>query len=298
VDGIILTSSVPGKDIQFSELKLKDYKILLKCLFGSEIDSKLLLDNINNIIAKISNLKIDDIRNLNIIEYFLLLTEIRINSLGGIINAVYNDTDLKKNLEIPLIPVITNLTDFLQHSYNNKFVFEDNEIHFEIPKIANFNEDDFCFINSPVPIDDLPAKFLPEIVQNINALKGSINSIYFYETPLEQFNINFTCSFKHYLLLIKLLFNESLFSIYENTFYLCKLCNFSAEFLDNCTYGEFNIFVKKAENILKQSNNSASSVPHDLQSSGLDNDNVFDPVDINSLYNNPDIKITPSEFTP
>ena len=90
MNGLYTKLNLLDKEIIHGELNVKDYKIILKCLLGDTLDVPALFLNLNNILLKITNLKKEELYNLNIIEYFLLLLSIRTNSIGGIIFATYN----------------------------------------------------------------------------------------------------------------------------------------------------------------------------------------------------------------
>ena len=66
----------------------------------------------------------------------------------------------------------------------------------------------------------------------------------------------------------KLVYNTNLENIYDCMFALAKAANFSCEFLDNCSPGEFYLFVKKLEQLNAQqqqaSNEQNSVIQNDL----------------------------------
>jgi hypothetical protein len=62
--------------------------------------------------------------------------------------------------------------------------------------------------------------------------------------------------------LLKLLFGEPLLSLYENIFSLSKIGNISPNYIEECTPGEYHLFVKRLE-LSQQTNNSNDSLPQD-----------------------------------
>jgi len=94
----------------------------------------------------------------------------------------------------------------------------------------------------------------------------------------------FNLNVQNLMFLLKLVYGDQLLVLYENIFALCKLSNFTPEYIENCTPGEYTFFVKKLEAL----NNSKTS------------NNLVDPAMDNPTFNDFDIPpITGlSEFTP
>ena len=289
--GLQTKISFLDKEVLYSELRVKDYKTILKCLLGTSIDITALFLNLNSILVSITNLTKEQLLDLNIIEYFLLLLKIRTTSIGGVIFATYNG-ERKINLQIPLFEVIEELENFLLNYIPLTFNVKDLTYKLILPKIKDFiTNNDFAFIENSnnINFEQLPIKVYKIINKNINLFKDSINSMYFFNPVVDNYTINFSSNLKEYASLIKILFNENLLSIYDNIFYLSKLCNLSAEYLENCTYGEFKIFVKKIETLYNNSSQS-SDLP-------ISEEPEFEQIDIQSLYG-AGVQVSASEFTP
>lgn len=293
MNGLITLVSLPDKEIQHGELSVKNYKTFLKVLLNVDDTTSLLL-NLNNILIEITNYTLEQLLNLNIIEYFLLLLSIRSTSIGGIIFATYNG-EKKINLQIPLNECIEELNLFLDSYQPTTFNVKNVNVALCLPKIRDFiTNKETVFIesikvdgNNFLDIESLPVKVYKQINKNINYLKQDIDNLCFFNSVVENYSINFSSKLKEYISLIRILFNENLTYVYDNIFYLSKISNISAEYLENCTYGEFKFFVKKTESLHK-STPSTNNLP-------IEED--FEQVDINSLYGN-DIQVSPSEFTP
>ena len=296
MNGLYTKLNLVNKEIIHGELNVKDYKIILKCLLGDTLDVPALFLNLNNILLKITNLNKEELYNLNIIEYFLLLLSIRSNSIGGIIFATYNG-EKKINLQIPLNEIIEELTYFLENYQPFAINIKNISTVVLLPKIKDFfTKEDQSFIenisinnNTVITIEQLPVRVYKKINDKISILKKNINNLFFYKPVIEDYIIKFSSSLHEYTALIKILFNENLLSVYDNIFYLSKVSNFSAEYLENCTYGEFKLFVKKTENLYK----TTSSTP----TQSLPVEDEIEQVNIDSLYGR-DLNISPSEFTP
>ena len=290
MNGLLTYLQLSNKQVIYKELKLKHYKTLLKCLIGDQIDVSNLLLNINNILQDITNLTLDEILNLNLLEYLLLLTEIRITSIGSTIFAVSKSSKHTFNIEIPLNKTLDEIKNCIN---NYKPLFFKN-LNFVIPLVKDIvNKKEFLYIKEDVT--NLPVRYLKDINQGNKKFNSYFQQYYFFNLPTnKQYSLKLSVNLKDFIELIKILYNENLISIYDNIYYLSKLCNFSAEYLENCTYGEFKIFVKKTESILQKKIKPLPPIIEPLVPE-------FDPVDINSLYGNNegiDTNITSSEFTP
>jgi hypothetical protein len=306
ITSIILSNN---RKITFKELKVKDYKTILKCLIDDPIDTATLITNLNNILEEITTLSKDEILNLNLFDYFLLLLNIRMISMGRVVFAVYKAESL--NIQIDLDKAINFLTDATNLNLFKTPIKKHNiKITFNIPtikKLLEYNADTYYIDNiviNNIPANDLnkvldllPVEFIKPISTEIKNNLNKIEQIPFYNPPIEKYKIFFSLAPESYIYLIKIIFNENLLSVYDNIFYLGKLCNMSPEYLENITYGEFKIFVKKAEQLLQNSNRNNSN-------NTLTNDMDMPKVDINSLYGNDfgdeigSTPLQPSEFTP
>ena len=146
MNGLYTKLDLIDKEIIHGELNVKDYKIILKCLLGDTLDVPALFLNLNNILLKITNFKKEELYNLNIIEYFLLLLSIRTNSIGSIIFATYNG-EKKINLQISLNEIIEELTHFLKNYQPLKINIKNVSTIVTLPKIKDFfTKEDQSFI--------------------------------------------------------------------------------------------------------------------------------------------------------
>jgi len=289
VSSLLTHIQLANKQVVYKELKLKQYKTILKCLIADTVDVYNFLLNLNTILTEITDLTKDDILNLNLLEYLFLLTEIRITSIGSSIFAVSKIENSSLNIEIPLYKTLDEIKKCLE----NYTPFQSNNLNYCIPTIKNIlDKKNPLYIKEDV--DDLPVKYLKIINEDIKTFNRYFDQYYFFNpTNNKKYTIKLSINLNEYIGLIKILYNENLLSIYDNIFYLSKICNFSAEYLENCTYGEFKIFVKKTEQILQK--NIKPTTP-DIESQTPE----FDQIDINSLYGNDDnnLNLSRSEFTP
>jgi hypothetical protein len=308
--GLITNLKTRNITITHGELLLKDYKVILKSLFDSENSPETFFHNLNNILQKNTSLTYDELYNLDIITYLLLLCSIRANSFGGILLTTFTEKDDKGkdipiNVEIKLSKTIDNLQHFNKKNYTNTIPFDLGEIIVDIPTvynlvhntnaqfIKNFKVNGILLTNEKYQacIDDLPVKLLLQTNKHTQYLQKKIEDIYFFNGNNKKYDIKLSAKLLEYVFLIKFLFSENLKTIYDNIFYLSKIFHMSAEYLENCNYGEFLIYVKKAEAYLKTTaSTQQTNTSH----------NITDNFDFNQFYTkgNKGGSVANSEFTP
>lgn len=250
------------------ELKVKHLKSIYKCLLGDEPDTELLFYNLHNIIKSLTR---SDLNEIDFLDYFILLIEIRCSCIGSVINIQISENT---NFEINLYKFIEtlkniNLNDFLKPEH-----FDDIAVYFKLPKIyeiVQFNtelETIYSYFIKEVQIKDLkysfkspketedflkhlPAKYFSTITQKINDLVSYFNNVNLlgYNENLIKSNIilPFNFNIKNLFGVVKILFGNHLMPLYENILALCKINNFTPEYIENCTPGEYLLFIKKLE---------------------------------------------------
>jgi hypothetical protein len=275
-------------EVFYKELKVKHLKTIYKTLIGEDPDPEVILINFNNILQKITNLPIQKIKSLDFISYLLLLLEIRKTSIGGSIFAelqnsntkieinidkikeqileIYNNNCLppeknNKNLEVQYcLPTFKDLiTINKQKDINSILIFFIDKL-----VINNVNID---FKNTSIEckntiFDQIPAKTTSTIIKNVVTVIENFNNVNLlsYITDLKNVVLPLNLNIKNLIILLKFLFGEQLLSLYENIFALCKLGNFTPEYIENCSPGEYFLLIKKLELLNK---NETSSQPSD-----------------------------------
>lgn len=264
--------------LNFSELKVKHLKQIFKCTLGDDYNKEILLHNLNVILSDLISINPLD---LNFLDYFILLFEIRQNSIGNSIKVqLTSNTTLDINLnEMSKILKNIKITTFLAPD-----IYEDQiKIYYRLPNILEINsfttqpEKIFMFFLDKIEIHNqsyyfndfketekilnhIPAKLfslLNKKIQNIAIYFNTINLLSynsFIKEPILYFNLNIN----NLCTLIKLLFGDHLMALYENIFALCKIGNFTPEYIENCTPGEYLLYVKKLEEFNRQQNSEQS----------------------------------------
>lgn len=258
------------------ELKVKHFKVLLKTLLGDEPNVEDVFQNLADVLTTITPYSINDLRNVSIIDFLLIVLYIRCISIGNTIKLeVTNETktqitlDLYKVIETLKTPInftFTQKIDNLKIKYKlisiNDFLFNsntDNELSiiknyiskiyftdFEYIDIANLNDDDFLQL-----FKALPASYGSIIFKHITELIKKINKINLLK-HLASKNISLFFNTKTFTFILQILFSKNLFPLYENIFALAKFAGISPEYIEECTPGEYTIFVKLLERILKE----------------------------------------------
>jgi len=272
--------TLSDREIFYKELQIKYIKTIYKSLIGEDIDPEILLSNLNNVLKKISTLSLQEINSLNFLDYFTLLFNICITSTGNIIFAQLNNEDnttveinIYKFLEVInsykintllepeifnnikiyyTLPTLQNIVkisqkdrnDTIYHYFINKIIFQDTEINFSF-----FSESETKLI-----LEKLPVKITTHIIKKINTIFDTFNKINLLANIpyLKEKTIPFNFNINNLIDLIKILFGEDLLTLYENIFALCKLGNFTPEYIENCTPGEYILYVKKLDSIMNK----------------------------------------------
>lgn len=300
-----------NREVFYNELKVKHLKIIYKLLIADEPDPELVFLNFNKLLVSLTSLKLCEIKQLNFVDYFLLLINMRVTSAGSIIFAQLEENNTK--IEFNLTKISNQLEElnklFQNKTYNisNITVVYDlpsvNEI-FQINKNNNINNFYSCFLkkikinnkeflfkqlsynDKNYIFEQLPVKATSIIIkETLECIKhfNSVNLIS-YLVSLKNISLYFNFNIKNLIVFLKFIFGDGLMVLYENIFALCKLANFTPEYIENCTPGEYLFFVKK----LSQLNSLEKESQGDLTNSFQDDfaDEGFN--DINP-YNSPEM---------
>jgi hypothetical protein len=260
------------KNIFIHELKIKQYKVLQKAILDSDENFNNFIINITNILCELTSIEHNELLQLNYIDYILLLFYIRNISIGHIIEAHTVD-DSPIQVQINIDKVISrfkkiNLTPLLKPFEKNNLQFE-----FKVPTmydiINNKNDDDkqftqffyftkFCNISSKdifltTIYEQLPANLFITINKRIQKIVQYINSINLldYLPPKSNIKLPITFSKQNIISIVKLLFSINLAVFYENIFALSKIANMSPQYIEECTPGEYNLYVSLLQSVLK-----------------------------------------------
>jgi hypothetical protein len=276
------------RTVYCKELKVKHLKTIYKCLLGDSIDSDSLLINLNEILKSLTAISIQE---MDFVDFFILLIHLRCSSIGSIINIQISENT---NLELNLYKFIEKLDSIPKDQLLSEDKFEKFCIRYKLPsilevlKINNDQEKIYNYFIKEVSINDqkfiienenqseeilkiLPVKNSTLIFKKIRNVVSQFNNVDLldYNKQIDQ-QLFFNFNIKNLSSLIKILFGDHLLALYENIFGLCKLGNFTPDYIENCTPGEYILFVKK----LQETNKQESQQP--LEPSYQEEESSFD----------------------
>jgi hypothetical protein len=292
--------------ISFTELKVKHYKIILKSIFGDTIDYYHAFKNIDNILSILTDKPLCYIQQLNFIDYFLLLFEIRNLSIGSLIVAeTTDDTALKIDINVQKLIEILLCID-IQNVLNEEHI-DNFTIKYKLPTISNIisinntsnninsvynffiesithdslllNFNDLTIDETNIILEKIPAKITTSIIKNVQNIVNVFNSVNLisYLPGLEGKQLIFNFNINNLGIILKLLFGDQLLSLYENIFKLSKN-GISPQYIENCTPGEYMLYIKKLEASLRiqQPDDVYNNISVDDQADIMDIDNNID----------------------
>jgi hypothetical protein len=273
-----------NKNYYYKELKVKHLKTLYKCLVGDDPDSNTIFLNFNQILQSLSNLSPKEIQNLDFIDYFFLVLEIRTTSIGGSVFIEIPELTNTK-IELNLTTISNKITDIKKKYQNLNDRIDEFYIEYRLPTIHDLitinnqilsDELYFYFIKS-ISIKDFTVKFSElssnDSIQILNQLPAKVTSK-MYKNILTIFrdfnNINllpnikelndrqlvFNFNINNLIVLLKIIFGDDLLSLYDNIFWLCKFTRFTPEYVENLTPGEYLLYVKKVQAITNADKNT------------------------------------------
>jgi hypothetical protein len=270
-----------------SELKVKHFKVLLKTLLGDKPNIEDVFTNVLNICKDTTRYSIDELKKLSVIDFLLIILYLRCVSIGNNIQLeLIDETNTK--IVLNLYKVIENLKQPLNFKF--KQVIENIKIEYQILSIYDFvflnvhkNEllDFKKYIKKIIFTENdhidvqglnnneflnlfkaLPANYSVLIFEHILTLSQQLQQINLLE-HLTHKNLSLYLNQNTFAFILQILFSKNLLPLYENVFALAKFANISPEYIENCTPGEYTIFVKLLERILKEqtTQKQANSLP-------------------------------------
>lgn len=275
--------TLTGKNIFYNELQVKHLKTIYKCLLGENLSPESIFTNLDNILLEITSLNKKQLNNLSFLDYFLLLIEIRCTSIG---NLIYIEPQDKQNTKIEInLNKFVDILNKLENKQKQTLKINDTKIYYTYPSIKNllnltFNDYLYCYFLKKIIVNDktinletlteieknkiieqLSVKITSNIFKTINNLTDELNQINLLSTTfgLEDKFLPFNLDLQNLANLVKILFGEQLMTLYENIFMLCKIGNFTPEYIESCSPGEYILFVKKLDALINQQNSQENT---------------------------------------
>jgi len=269
------------KSVDISEISLKNIKDILKSFMYIENKPAVACNTLNSVLCERTSLTLQEIKELNVVDYITLLIFLKTKSASSTTKLTLNINDKPTTLNLNISKIIdilkskTDISNLLQST-----VVQGIEITYKLPTILQVldstdTNDKLIFVdridigdNKRVYIEKLTLqertficnKLPLQIKKNIDSTVDRIYNHFSEINLLEHYNINNEISFpfslepKTIILLLSIIFNENLMTIYENMFMLSKYGNMSADYLEGITPGEYAIFVGFLEKIIANTN--------------------------------------------
>lgn len=281
-----------------NELKVKDYKEILKCSFGDDPNKFIFVETICDIFSSITNKPVEYFKSLNVIDFFLLLLEVRINSQGDACKVSIIKDKKQMSLELRLDYIRDELKEAFK-SISTVLQTNTTDLVFEYPSIERLleetTEDYLYFIKqASIKKNESTKTILINTNKEANLLfeklspKTSLQIIKLFEKfikPCVEINflkrydlgnqtLNFIPSISSVIWFCKLMFNESLEVFYDNLFYLSHLGHFDLNYVEALSPGEYVYMTKKLESVLSQK--SSSSQEEQTYEPGDEEDGFFE----------------------
>lgn len=256
-------SKLSQETIVFTELLVKDYKNLLKGLYGEDIEPVVFVDCVCELLASITNKSEDYFRHMNIIDLFCLLLDVRINSMGNICSVNLTKANNKKaKLDLNLEHIKKSLS-IINKQINSCVSYKEMEVELSCPSINNLisKKEELSFIKKvsikgipfnittneqlTVLTEYLPVNLFLDINQKIKEIIKTVNSLNFLSVyGLKEEYLGFNLNISSIIWYIKLFFEEPLDVFYKNFFYLSYYGHMNASYLESISIGEYNYFVR------------------------------------------------------
>jgi len=288
-------SKLTNESVVCSELKVKDYKEILKCTLGDEPDQNIFIETICEVLERTTNKTADFFKNLSVIDLFILLLDLRINSQGDVCKVVVTKDEKQMNLELQLEDLKKEMLEFSKQALNSEIEQDNLKIIFSSPsstRLLETTEEEYLYFIKEVYFKKLNKRILVETNEQARLLfdvlvpKTSLKIIEQFNETIKKFSeynflkkykgveqkLSFLPSLSSLIWFTKLLFNEPLEALYNNIFYLAHLGHIDANYIENCSSGEYLLFTK----ILERTLNSRSTEPASQDSFDDDPENFDD----------------------
>jgi hypothetical protein len=274
-------SKLTNESVVCSELKVKDYKEILKCTLGDEPNQNIFVETVCEVLEHTTNKTADFFKNLSVINLFILLLDLRINSQGDTCKVVVTKDEKQMNLELRLDYIRDEVLDLSKQFLNSTVQQNSLEVGFECPSLSRLTEqteEEYLYFiknfkskklvevksneQARALFDKLPAKVSLEIIKKFEQfVKGFSKHNFLSRYSITDQQLAFLPSLSSLIWFVKLLFNEPLDVFYDNLFYLSHLGHLNAQYVEQCSVGEYMLFVSQ----LKRTVSSKSEQPPEEQ---------------------------------
>ena len=272
-----------------SELKVREYKELLKCTFGETPDKHIFCETLCEVLNKTTGVSIERLKEMSVVNILLILLQIKINSQGNIINVIVTKEEKQMTLALDLNYVISCIQKLQESFISAKITVNDINIFLKIPsfnRLLDSQYEDYLNFFDKVSInnqtlainsnseaallfDRFPPKVSLEILNRIQSFTEECNKTNFLDRYQVNENLSFFPSLESLLWYTKLIFNESLDTFYSNLFYLSYTGHIDLNYIENLTPGEYIFMTKKLEASLNTKTSNLESQHEYVDDSGI-----------------------------
>lgn len=282
-------SELSKERIVSKELCVSHYKNILKSCYGETVDSVLFIENLCDVFSQLTEKPVSFFKNLNIVDIFCFLLDMRINSQGTICSLTLRRNEKNVGLELNLSYVREEIRNLYKELYVD-IKSEDMLIQFECPSVNRLIQPatadyipyikEACILKADKRItiednntaellfDRISPKISLEIISKFSSFVEKVTGVNFLSRyGIKDQNLMFIPSLDSLIWFTKLLFNESLESFYENIFALSYAGKMTPSYIESCAIGEYIYFMnclKKVQNQKSESPNSPEQMDPSL----------------------------------
>ena len=263
-----------------SEITVKQYKNLLKSFYGDDINPLLFVDSFIELLSALSNKPQIYFKQLNLLDLFLILLQMRIYTLGNACQIVFKNSkenQTQQTVHLNLEKIKQDLMLYWEFHFPCNIQNESVCLNISFPSLSNLN-----YYNNPSAyiknctliinnektsienlsiqdaaklLDSLPVELSYKIFSIHKKLIDDLNDLNFltdYNLEKDYF-LGFDLTPEMFLWYVKLFFSETLDVFYDNLFYLSKIGNLNLAYVENdCTPGEYIFYIKRVQEFLSK----------------------------------------------
>lgn len=267
--------NITEEPLIFSELKVKEYKDILKSTYGDKPCLEGFLETLYDVLFSLGNKERNFYKELNVFQLFQILTKIRIFAFGEECSVSITKEGANCTLHLNLENILEDTKKSLEN-FQSINVEEDGVcITFGIPTPERFIskiEDEYLYFitsftaknktilvkdnsSAKMLVDKLSPKFTLKLIKHYMDLADTLKSVNLLKRyQITEQKLVFAPSIESLLWFTKLYFNEALDSFYESIFFLCHEGNIDANYIERCTPGEYIFLAKKLIATIKEKN--------------------------------------------
>lgn len=283
-----IIKNIAGTDIVCSELKTFQYKELLKTIYGDEPSQEIFYLTIKEIFLQNTNKDENFFGSLNAFDLLYFIIQLRSYCFGDNFSVCIYKEEIKNTIDINLIEFEKDTRKLEKDLFNFEVVQDNLKLICKSPRLKKLlkntqSEDHLNFLdgleinnNQKIKLIDFDdaentKKVFNALPYNLTLeynlkFKESLKKLYEYNYlkrfHIEDYYLRFVPNIEYVIWLTKLLFNESLYTLYDNLFYLSQAVHISPDYIEKCTVGEYVVFTKNLEKMLNQRKQSVTEDEH------------------------------------